>query len=131
MTALMIGVILILFAYSVFATAALSEKQKLHEVARKEVCKQDVIIKDYSVMYTEALQDNRDLREEAGKEVNIKRQFVALHQDYIEQRQINKTLKNKLRKTSEMLGESEAKLYSAYLPKTVIDTRKDYMEGSE
>lgn len=131
MTITLIGIILILFAYSVFATAALSEKQKLYEVAHKEVCKQDVIIKDYAVMYTESLQDNRDLREEMKKEVNVKNKFISLHRDYMEQRQENSSLKNKLRKTSEMLGESESKLYSAYLPKSIINTRQNFMEGSE
>lgn len=97
MTILLVGIALVLFAYSVFATAALSEKQKLHEVAHKEVCKQDVIIKDYQVMYSESLQDNRQLQEEMKREREIKDQFIALHHDYLDQRQINKSLRNQLK----------------------------------
>lgn len=114
MTTLLAGVILMLSAYGVFATAALSEMKKLHEVSRREVFKQDVIIKDNAEVLSDLLSDLRNMREDMKQQREIRDQFIELHRDYMNQRQTNQQLLNKLKRES----------------KSVISS-PSFMEGSE
>lgn len=103
MTILLVGIILTLFAYGVFATTALSETKKLHEVSSLEVFKQDVIIKDNKESFASLFDDYRKLTEEMKCQREIKDQFIELHRDYMHQRQTNHQLLKQLKSKSKAL----------------------------